>query len=34
MPPREESELDHVTLHNQALLELLDTNTLNEGFQN
>ena len=33
MPPRKESELDHVTLHNQALLELLDTNLLNEGFK-
>ena len=33
MPPREESELDHVTLHNMALLELLESNTLNEGFR-
>merc|ERR1712130_199120 len=33
MPPREESELDHVTLHNTALLELLDSSSLNEGFR-
>eukprot|EP01084_Bolivina_argentea_P067242 122502_1 len=33
MPPREESELDHVTLHNTALLQLLQPNTLNEGFR-
>jgi len=33
MPPREESEFDHVTLHNTALLELLDSTTTNEGFR-
>eukprot|EP01084_Bolivina_argentea_P067240 122500_1 len=36
MPPREESELDHITLHNTALLQLLETNNkdnVNEGFR-
>ena len=33
MPPREESELDHVSLHNMALLQLLEGSTLNEGFR-
>jgi len=33
MPPRSESELDHITLHNTALLELLEPSTLNEGLR-